>query len=126
MVFITNNQTAVILERSALAGRSARNSLPAKGMRSVVRQTAVPLSTVFYSVANATILGGGLFPITSMRSDQINVAFIDQLLVQFIAVISLVVNDCVRNMLQKTGIQRLLNQRYFMRLSTCCANGDRK
>ena len=105
MVFITNNQTAVILE-------------PGK--------QPLHLPAFLITPQDTTILGGGLFPIAFMRSNQINVAFIGQLLVQFITVISFVANDFVREMFQKTGIQCLLNPRYFMRLSTGCVNGDRK
>jgi len=105
MIFITDNQTTEVLE-------------PGK--------QSLHLPAFFISPQDTTILSGGLFPISFMRSDQVNTAFVGQLLVQFITVISFVTNDFVREMFQKTGLQRLLNQRYFMRLSTGCVNGDRK
>ena len=105
MIFITNNQTSVVLEPS---------------------EQPLHLPPFSKSSQGSTVLRDGHSSISFMRSNQVNAPFIGQALIQFIAVVRSVANHLVRQMLQKTSIQRFINQGYFMRSSTGCVNGDRK
>ncbi len=105
MIFITNHQATVVLE-------------PGKQPLHFPPFSKSPQGT--------TVLRSGLSSIAFMRRNQIDAPFFGQLLIQCIAVIRSVANHFFRNMLQKTRIQRSLDQRHFMRTSAGCVNGDRK
>lgn len=105
MIFITNNQTTVVLE-------------PGK------QSLYLPPSSK--SSQGSAILRGRLSPVIFMRSNQIDTTFFGQLSIQLITVIRSITNYFFRDMFQKTGIQSGLYQLNFMRPSTGCTNGDRK
>jgi hypothetical protein len=84
MIFITNNQTAVVLK-------------PGKQ----------PLHLPPFSITPQApaVLCSGLFPIALMRSNQINAAFFGQLLIELVAVIRSITDYFFGNMFKKTSIQ---------------------
>jgi hypothetical protein len=57
---------------------------------------------------------------------QFNTSFLGQTLIQRIAVIRHIASYFFRQIVQKTGIKRIINKSYFMRTGTACASGDRK
>jgi hypothetical protein len=105
MIFVTDNQTTEVLE----PGKQPLHfpSFPKSPQRSA-------------------ILCRRLFSVVLMRSNQIYTTFFSQPAIQFIAVIRPIANHFIGYVLKKTGVQRLFNQRYFMRSSTGRVNGDRK
>ena len=105
MIFITNNQTSIVLKPG---------------------EQPLHLPPFSKSSQGSTVLRDGHSSISFMRSNQLNAAFFGQSLIQCITVIRSVANHFFRHMLKKTSIQRLVNQGYFMRSSAGCVNGDRK
>lgn len=105
MIFITNNNTTEVLD----PGKQPLN-----------------FPSPLIATQNATVLSRRFSSIIFMRSNQLNTAFFGQLVIQLITVICSIANNFFRQMLGKTGIQRLIYKFNFMRLSTGCVNGDRK
>ena len=105
MIFITNNQTAKVLKPS---------------------EQAFNLPSLSISPQDSTILGHSLSSIPFVRCDHLNTSFFGQPFIQLVAVIRSVTNDFLRHIFEKTGIQCIINKRYFMRVSTGCVDGDRK
>ena len=105
MILITNNKPTKILK-------------PGK-------QT-LDLITLFVSSQCPAILRRSFLSIALMRRYELNAAFLGQLLVKFIAVVSSVANDLARNVFEKTGVKSVVNQSHFVRACACCASGDRK
>ena len=104
MIFITNNNTTEVLE-------------PGK--------QPLHLPSLLIPSQRSTVLRNRLFPVIFMRGDHFNSAFLGQAIIQLVAVIRSVANYFSRYMLKKTRIQCIIDQRYFMRLSTGCVNGER-
>jgi len=83
------------------------------------------LPSFLISSQRSTVLRGRLFSVAFMRGNHFNATFLAQPIIQWIAVIGSVANHFFRYVFKKTGIQRVLDKGYFMRLSTGCVNGDR-
>src|SRR3990172_7253120 len=105
MIFITNNKPTEVLK-------------PGK-------QT-FDLPSLSESSQYSTILRRRFDSIVFVWSNQLNASFFGQTFIKFIAIISSVTNDFVRDIVKKTGIKSIINKSYLMRAGTCCANGDRK
>jgi hypothetical protein len=67
-----------------------------------------------------------VFSAATVRSNQLNVVFLQKFLVKGIAVIRFVANKFLRHFLEKKAVKRRFHQLHFMRRSTCKAGGDRK
>jgi hypothetical protein len=105
MIFITNNKSTKVLK----PGPQPFN-LPSPSV----------------SPQSSTILRCGLSSIPLMRRYHLNAAFSGQLFIKFVAVISSVTNDFIRQIFNKAGIKCGINKLYFMRAGAGCVNGDRK
>ena len=73
-----------------------------------------------------TVLSHRFDSVSFMGSNKLNASFLGQAIIQRIAIICHIPDYLFRHVFQKTGIKSIFDQRYFMRTSTGCANGDRK
>jgi hypothetical protein len=105
MVLISHNQTSEILK----PGNQALN-LPSTSK-----------TTEFSSV-----LGARFFSVFPVWCNQFNGAVFKQLLIKFIAVISLIADKFIRGIFREAAVDSRLNQFYFMGRSAFNVSGDRK
>ena len=105
MIFVTNNKPTEVLKPG---------------------EKPFSLPSLFVATQCSAILSRLLTPVTLMRSDHLDIAFLRQPLIKFVAVISLITNYLLRNILKKTSIKGIINKCYLMWASTGCVNGDRK
>ena len=104
MVFITNNQPPKVLQ-------------PCKQ----------PLDFPAFAIPSHRSAVLRFWPLTIflMRYNQRHIPFIQKLIIQFIRIIGFVTDQSFRQLIQHARIQRLINQRYFMRRSAACVQGER-
>ena len=105
MVFIPNNQSPEVLK----PGKQALN-LP-----------SAPVTPQFPAV-----LGSRFFPSSTVRCDHFNTAFIEKLIVKFIAVVSFIANQLIRRIPSKAAVYSGLDKLYLMGRSAFNVSGDRK
>lgn len=104
MVFPANRQPPEILE----PGKQTLHFPPS------------PVSSEF-----ATILGLWFFSVAAVRGNHFNPSHLHQPVIQSVAVVSLVSDQPIRSMLDKTAVDGLIDQCHFVGRSTCHVCGDR-
>jgi len=106
-----------------------RVPFPTIGEAPVVEQPceqAFDLPALHVVAQRPPVLRPGPGATRAMRRDQLDPAFFPEPKVERIAVVSSVSNKTIGCVLEKTGIERGLDERDFMRRSTCNPCGDRK
>ena len=105
MGLVSNNQSPEVLK----PGKQALN-LP-----------SAPVTPQFPAV-----LGSRFFPSSTVRCDHFNTAFIEKLIVKFIAVVGFIANQLIWHIAGKAAVYRGLDKLYFMGRSAFNVSGDRK
>jgi hypothetical protein len=105
MIFIPHNQATEVLKPS---------------------EEAFDIPSALHPTQRTTILGCGLLPIRTVRSDQLDSAFFAESFVKAIAIVSLVADEVSGTGGSPGLLKRLLNQRYFVRRSAGHVDGERK
>ena len=105
MVFVTDNQTPEVLERC---------------------KKPFDFPSALISSEFSSMLGARSLPIAAMRRNHFNAAFLLKLLIEFVAVVSLVANKLVRGIARKTAVYRFSDQFHLVGRSAFNVSGDRK
>jgi hypothetical protein len=105
MVFVTNHQTTEVLEPG---------------------EEPLDLPAFFIPAQGSAVLAGRLGAVVPVRRDQFDAPFLSQRSVEGIAVVSLVADELLRHLRQKTRFQRRFHEGDFMRAGTGDVHGDRK
>ena len=105
MVFVSNNQTPVVLK----PGKESLN-----------------FPTTFVTPQFATILSSCPDTVPLVGCDHFNTTFGQKLLVKLITIIGLIANKFARGIFCKAVVYCILNELYFMGRSTFHVSGDRK
>ena len=74
----------------------------------------------------SAVLGGWFTSIAPMRSDHLHTPFVFQPTVQFVAVVRLIPDHALGQVIEEAGVQCGVNERYLVRAGATCANGERK
>src|SRR5215471_19824702 len=101
MVLIPNNQATEVLQ-------------PSKQPLHFVTPAISPQRT--------PVLGGGLFPVPSVGRDHLNSGFL-QLFVQWVAVVCLVADQSLRELIDEAFEESVFDKGDFMRRSRRCVDG---
>ena len=105
MIFVANNQSPEVLK-------------PGK--------QALDLPSALITPEFPAILGFRLFSSFTMWCNHFNTTFAKELIVKFVAVVSLIANQLIRGILGKAAVYSGLNKLYLMGRSAFNVSGDRK
>jgi hypothetical protein len=105
MVFVSNNQTPIVLKPS---------------------KESLNFPSTFITPEFAAVLGSSPYTVPFMRRDHFNAAALFEMLIKAITIIGLIANKLVRSIFGKTAVYGILNKLYFMGRSTFHVSGDRK
>ena len=89
---------------------------------------AFDLPAALVATERTPILGRRIFaiPYPPMGRDHLDPSFLEQPLIEAIAIVGVVADHSFRLGLGEAGIERFLDERDFMWRSACCPEGDRK
>ena len=89
-------------------------------------EQAFDLPPTFVPTQRSPVLGGRFTSVSSMRSNHLHAPLLGQPTVQLVAVVGLVADHACGKLFEETGVQRRIDQGYFMGASAACVNGERK